>query len=550
MEKKKRKKIYVVGHKNPDTDSICSAIAYANLKQKLSKGERYVAKRLGLLNPETEYILEKFQVDAPSLLSNVNLQIRDVDVNQIEGIRAHTSIKDAWAIMKEKNTFTLAVTENDYLEGVISIGDIAMSYMDVYDNYILATAKTQYKNIVKTLDGEVVIGNEDQYVEKGKVVVAASSPDVMEATIEEGDIVLLGNRYEVQLCAIELGVSCMIVCKEERVTRTIKKLAEERGIIIITTPHDTYTAARLINQSIPVEYFMKKEGIKVFKNTDFVEDIKQDVVKDRTRDFPVVDKHDHFYGFISSRRLMDASKRQVILVDHNEQSQTVDGIEDAEILEIIDHHRLGGLETVGPVYFRNQPVGCTATIVFNMYRENNVELDKTTAALLCSAIISDTLLFRSPTCTFVDEAVAKELAAIANINMEELAQGMFRAGSNLRDKTAEEICFQDFKQFAVSDVKFGVGQINSMDADELLQIKGVLSAYLEEAARIHKLDMVFFMLTDIINEATELLCYGKGAKEQVLEAFDLPSDVEEIKLSGVVSRKKQFIPTFVVSLQN
>ena len=549
MEAKKEKKIYVIGHKNPDTDSICSAIAYANLKQKLSKGEQYVAKRLGLLNAETEYVLKKFQVDAPLLLSNVNLQLRDVDVNQIEGIKANTSIKDAWSIMKEKNTFTLAVTEQEFLEGVISIGDIAMSYMDVYDNRILATAKTQYKNIVKTLDGEVVTGDEEQYVEKGKVVVAASSPDVIEASIEEGDIVLLGNRYEVQLCAIELGVSCMIVCKEERVARTIKKLAEERGIIIITTPHDTYTAARLINQSIPVEYFMKKEGIKIFKSSDFVENIKEDVVKDRTRDFPVVDKHDHFYGFISSRRLMDASKRQVILVDHNEQSQTVDGIEDAEILEIIDHHRLGGLETVGPVYFRNQPVGCTATIVYNMYRENNVELDKTTASLLCSAIISDTLLFRSPTCTFVDEMVAKELAAIADINMEELAKGMFRAGSNLKDKTAEEICYQDFKQFSVSDVKFGVGQINSMDADELLQIKDVLSVYLEEAARIHGLDMVFFMLTDIINESTELLCYGKGAKEQVLEAFDLSPDVEDVRLNGVVSRKKQFIPTFVVSLQ-
>lgn len=549
MAEKTEKKIYVVGHKNPDTDSICSAIAYANLKQKISKGEKYVAKRLGLLNPETEYVLEKFSVEAPSLLSNVNLQIRDVDVNQIKGIRADTSIKDAWSIMKEKNVFTLAITEQEFLAGVISIGDIAMSYMDVYDNRILATAKAQYKNIVKTLDGEVVVGNDKKYVEKGKVVVAASSPDIMEATIEEGDIVLLGNRYEVQLCAIELGVSCMIVCKEENVTKTIKKLAEERGITIITTPHDTYTAARLINQSISVEYFMKKDGIKVFNTTDYVEDIKQDVVKDRTRDFPVVDKNDQFYGFISSRRLMDASKRQVILVDHNEQSQTVDGIEDAEILEIIDHHRLGGLETVGPVYFRNQPVGCTATIVFNMYRENNVELDKTTAALLCSAIISDTLLFRSPTCTIVDEMVAKELASIADINMEELAQGMFRAGSDLKGKSVEEICFQDFKQFTVGDVKFGVGQINSMDTEELVQLKDMIQPFLEEAARIHKLDMVFFMLTDIIGETSEILCYGKGAKEQIKEAFDLPADTDLIHLSGVVSRKKQFIPTFVVSLQ-
>lgn len=549
MKYSAEKKIYVVGHKNPDTDSICSAIAYANLKQKLSNSERYVAKRLGLLNAETEYVLERFQVEAPSLLSNVSLKIKDVDINKMSGIHAHTSIKDAWEIMKQQNTFTLAVTEDEKIEGVISTSDIAMSYMDVYDSYILSRAKTQYKSIVKTLDGEVITGNCEQIIEKGKVVVAASSPDVMESTIEEGDVVLLGNRYEVQLCAIELGASCIVVCRDGQVTRTIKKLAEERNIIIITTPHDTYTAARLINQSIPVEHFMKKDGITVFKTTDFVNDIKKDVVKDRTRDFPVIDKQERFCGFISSRRLMDASKRQVILVDHNEESQTVDGIADAEILEIIDHHRLGGLETVGPVYFRNQPVGCTATIIYNMYQENNVELDPINAALLCSAIISDTLLFRSPTCTKVDEIVAKKLAEIADINMEELAQGMFRAGSNLKDKTAEEICFQDFKKFTVGDVKFAVGQINSMDKEELLYIKGVVLPYLEEAVHIHKLDMVFFMLTDILNETTELLCSGKGAIEQVREAYDLTSDVEEIKLVGVVSRKKQFIPTFVVSLQ-
>ena len=549
MEYSAEKKVYVIGHKNPDTDSICSAIAYANLKQKLSKGQQYVAKRLGLLNAETEYVLKRFQVEAPSLLSNVSLKVKNVDINKMNGIKADTSIKDAWEIMKEQNTFTLGITEDDKLEGVISTSDIAMSYMDVYDSRILARAKTQYKSIVKTLDGEVITGDVEQIIETGKVVVAASSPDVMESTIEAGDLVLLGNRYEVQLCAIELEASCIIVCRDGHVTRTIKKLAEERGIIIITTPHDTFTAARLINQSIPVEYFMKKDGITVFKTTDYVEDIKKDVVKDRTRDFPVVDKNNHFCGFISSRRLMDASKRQVILVDHNEESQTVDGIADAEILEIIDHHRLGGLETVGPVYFRNQPVGCTATIVYTMYQENNVELDPTHAALLCSAIISDTLLFRSPTCTIVDKMVAEKLAEIAGVNMEELAQGMFRAGSDLKGKTAEEICYQDFKKFTVGDVNFAVGQINSMDVEELREIKEILLPYLEEAARIHKLDMTFFMLTDILTETTELLCYGKGAKEQVREAYDLPADAEDIKLAGVVSRKKQFIPTFVVSLQ-
>ena len=548
MEKKKAKKIYVVGHKNPDTDSICSAIAYANLKRIITKNE-YVAKRAGLLNEETQYVLERFGVEAPKLLSDVYLQVKDVDVNRRSGIPGNTSIKEAWTLMKSRNTYTIAVTDGPKLEGIITTGDIATSYMDVYDSRILATARTQYQNILNTVDGELITGNTEKYFTKGKVVVAASSPEMMENFIEEGDLVILGNRYEVQLCAIELNASCIIVCQGVQVTRTIKKLAEERDVLVISTPHDTFTVARLINQSIPVKYFMTKEGLTIFNTTDYVETIKQEMAKKRVRDFPVLDKKGNYYGLISSRRLMDASKKRIILVDHNEKTQAVDGIEEAEVLEIIDHHRLGGLETIGPVYFRNQPVGCTATIVYDMYRENNVVPSKIMASLLCAAIISDTLLFRSPTCTWIDEMAAKELAHIAELDMEELAQNMFQAGSNLKGKTAEEICFQDFKQFTVSDVKFGVGQINSMNAEELDEIKEVLLPYLERAALRQKLDMVFFMLTNIVKEDTELLCYGKGAKEQVLEAFDLPPDTEEIHLKGVVSRKKQLIPTFVISLQ-
>ena len=548
MENRKGKKIYIVGHKNPDTDSICSAIAYANLKRKISNGE-YIAKRAGLLNEETQYVLSRFGVEAPKLLSNVHLQVKDVDVNRTPGIRSNTSIKEAWSMMKEKNAYTLAVTDGQKLEGVITTGDIATSYMDVYDNRILATAKTQYQNIVSSVDGEILCGDPQEYFTKGKVVVAASSPEMMETFIEKDDLVILGNRYEVQLCAIELQASCIIVCQGAQVTRTIKKLAEERNVVLISTKHDTFTVARLINQSIPVKHFMNEDGLTIFNTTDYVEEIKYEMAKKRTRDFPVVDKKGNFYGFISSRRLMDVSKKQLILVDHNEKTQAVDGIEEAEILEIIDHHRLGGLETVGPLYFRNQPVGCTATIIYDMYRENKIEPDKTTAALLCAAIISDTLLFRSPTCTWLDELAAKELAEIAGINKEELAQNMFQAGSNLRGKTAEEICFQDFKQFTVNDIKFGVGQINSMNKDELADIKHNLLPYLSTAAYKQKVDMVFFMLTNIIEESTELLCYGKGAKDQVIQAFDLPADTEEVHLKGVVSRKKQLIPTFVVSLQ-
>ena len=548
MEKKEAKKTYVIGHKNPDTDSICSAIAYANLKRQISD-DNFRAKRAGVINEETQYILDRFGVEPPKLLSNVQLQVQDVDVNRTPGIKGNTSIKEAWTMMKEQNAYTIAVTDGLKLEGIITTGDIATSYMDEYDSRILAKAKTQYQNIIDTVDGTAVTGDPQGYFVKGKVVAAASSPEMLEDFIEKDDLVILGNRYEVQLCAIELNVSCIIVCQGASIARTIKKMAEERGIVLISSPHDTFTVARLVNQSIPVKHFMSKEGLTIFRTTDYVEDIKQEMAKKRMRDFPVLDKQGNFYGLISSRRLMDVSKKRVILVDHNEKTQTVDGIEEAEVLEIIDHHRLGGLETLGPVYFRNQPVGCTATIVYDMYKEHKIVPDKTTASLLCSAIISDTLMFRSPTATWIDQQAASELAEIAQIDMEELAQHMFQAGSNLRGKTAEEICFQDFKQFTVNDVKFGVGQINSMNPEELQEIKEILLPYLERAALRQKVHMVFFMLTNIVEESTELLCYGKGAREQMIEAFDLPLDTTEVVLQGVVSRKKQLIPTFVVSLQ-
>ena len=548
MENMKKKKVYVVGHKNPDTDSICSAIAYAALKRQISDDE-YVAMRAGMPNEETQYVLNRFQVEEPKLLSNVHLRVQDVDVNRMPGIDSHTSIKEAWTMLKEKNGYTIAVTKENKLEGVITTGDIAMSYMDVYDSHILADARTQYKNIVHTLEGEVVTGNEHAYFTKGKVTVAASSPEMMESYIEKDDLVILGNRYETQLCAIELEASCLVVCQGAVVSKTIKKMAEERDVVVITTPHDTFTVARLINQSIPVRHFMNTDGLTIFKTTDYVENIKDIMAKKRTRDFPVLDKEGNFYGLISSRRLMDADKRRVILVDHNGKSQAVDGIDEADILEIIDHHRLGSLETVGPVYFRNQPVGCTATIVYDMYKEHGIVPDQTIAGILCSAIISDTLLFRSPTATWLDRAAAEELAQIGEIGMEELAQNMFQAGSNLSGKTAEEICFQDFKHFTVGDVKFGVGQVNSMHAEELLEIKQRVLPYLENVANSQRLDMVFFMLTNIVEESTELLCFGKGAREQVIEAFDLPTDIEDIHLTDVVSRKKQLIPTFVISLQ-
>lgn len=553
MSVEKKRPIYVVGHKNPDTDSICSAIAYANLKNILNKDEEqvYVAARAGAMNPETEYVLKKFQAESPVYISDVMTQVRDMEIRETKGVPGSLSLKRAWEMMNEQGVFTLPITEEDKLQGLITITDIATAYMDVYDNKILSTANTSYKNILDTLDGTMLIGNEDDYFSEGEVIIAAANPDMMEEYIHKGDMVILGNRYESQLCAIEMNAGCIIVCMGAKVSLTIKKLAEERGCHVISTPYDTFTVARLINQSMHISYFMKSEGLLTFHLKDRTEDIKDIMGKKRYRDFPILNKQEKYVGMISRRNLINAKKKQLILVDHNEETQAVNGIEFAEILEIIDHHRLRSLETMGPVFFRNEPVGCTATILYRIYRENDIEIDKQTAGLLCSAIISDTLMYRSPTCTAVDRAAAERLAEIAEINVEEYAREMFSAGSDLENKSADEIFYQDFKKFTVGEVSFGVGQINSMNSDELQAIKQKLLPFMEQVNA--GVDAVFVMLTDIMTESTEMLFFGKRAKQMLEDAFFVRTediiDEHSCILRNVVSRKKQVVPAMVGSLQ-
>ena len=548
MEKDATRPVYIIGHKNPDTDSICSALAYAYLKNTL-EGGGYIAARAGQLNQETQYVLNFFQAEAPVYVADVMTQVKDIEIRKTEGVRGNLSLKQAWNLMRRIGAVTLPITRERKIEGLITIGDIATSYMDVLDSKILAQANTQYRNIIDTLEGTILVGDPEDYYNRGKVLIAAANPDLMEDYIEEGDLVILGNRYESQLCAIEMRAGCIIVCEGAKVSMTIKKLAQEHHCVVISTPHDTFTAARLINQSMPIQYFMKSENLTIFNVNEKTDDIKEIMGQKRYRDFPIVDKDDNYIGMISRRNLLNLKRKQVIMVDHNEETQAVDGLDHAEILEIIDHHRLGTLETMSPVFFRNQPLGCTATIMYQMYQERGVEIPKKIAGLLCAAIISDTLMFRSPTCTVIDKAAAEHLAQIAGVEIEDLAVDMFSAGSNLGSRTAEEIFYQDFKRFYVGNVEFGVGQINSMNAVELEEIREKLVPYLPVAHRESGLNMIFFMLTNIIKESTELLCYGPNSDTLVREAFQLPEDGDSYVLKGLVSRKKQLIPSLAGMIQ-
>lgn len=538
------KKVWVVGHKNPDTDSICAAISYAYLKNQLGERE-YVPKRAGAISEETRYVLDYFKVEDPELITDVGAQLKDISIRKTAGVGSQISLKKAWETMKKLDVVTLPVTNRlGKLEGIIVTKDIATSYMDVYDSRVLSKARTQYKNIAETLDGKVLAGNEHAYFMRGKVLVA-TTPDYMMDFIEADDMVILGAQKEAQIRALEANASCIIVGCGFEVDPEVIQMANKKDCIVITTTYDTFSIARLVNQSMPIKEFMTREGLVTFDIDDYVDDVKETMSRIRHRDFPILDESGYYVGMVSRRNLMSMQKKQVILVDHNEKSQAVDNINEAEILEIIDHHRIGSLETISPVYFRNQPLGCTSTIIYQMFQEKNIEIPAHIAGLLLSAILSDTLMFRSPTCTQLDILAAEALARIASVDIETHAKNMFKAGSDFKNKTTEEIFYSDFKVFHAENVDFGVAQISAMSREELDKVGEKIRPFMKEVLGEKRLDMVYVMLTDILEESSKVIFEGHEAGKILAEAFEKEEDEKGILLEGIVSRKKQMIPTLI-----
>ena len=543
-------KVVVIGHRNPDTDSICSAIAYAELKNKTSDLV-CEPRRAGKMNQETEFVLKKFGVKPPRMCTDVNPKIRDVDYREMPGIPGSTSLRKAWEIMRDKQIDTLPVTSPDNeLEGVITVKDIATANMDVFDTGILAKSQTTDRNILETLGGTMVVGREDDVCTTGHIRIGTATPEMLENTVEKGDIVILTNRYESQLCAIEKEASLLIICNGSKVGRTIQRIAEETGVAIMTAPCDTYAAGKLVSQCAPISYYMTRSDIMKFTLVTPVADVTRVMAKVRHRYFPILDEDGKYCGMVSRRNVIALRKRRIILVDHNEATQAVEGFDQAEILEIIDHHRIGSLETSGPVYFRNQPVGCTATIITQMYDENGMEIPPQIAGLLLAAILSDTLVFRSPTCTPLDEALAKRLAKIAGVDIDEFASEMFEAGEKLDGKTAEEVFLQDFKVFMCGDIRFGVAQGSYMTRKNLLAAEALLQPYLEEARNKQNVEDIYMLLTDVPKEESVVISDGRYASEVLSDGFETqPAEDGSFTLPGVVSRKKQFIPALMTAYQ-
>ena len=547
---KEAHKVVVIGHRNPDTDSICSAIAYAELKNRTSTLV-CEPRRAGKMNQETEFVLKKFGVTPPRMCTDVNPKIRDVDYREMPGIPGSTSLRRAWKIMRDQQIDTLSITSADNeLEGIITVKDLATANMDVFDTAVLAKSRTSYKNILETLNGTMVVGNADAVCTTGHIKIGTATPEMLESSVEKGDIVILSNRYESQLCAIEKEASLLIICNGAKVGRTIQRIADETGVAIMTTPVDTYAAGKLISQCAPISYYMTRDNILKFTLVTPVADVLRVMAKVRHRYFPILDEDGKYCGMVSRRNVIALRKRRIILVDHNEATQAVEGFDQAEILEIIDHHRIGSLETSGPVYFRNQPVGCTATIITQMYDENGVDIPPQIAGLLLAAILSDTLAFRSPTCTPVDENTAKRLAKIAGVDIEEFSTEMFEAGEKLDGKTPEEVFLQDFKVFMCGDIRFGVAQGSYMTRKNLQAAQALLQPYLEEARNKQNVEDLYMLLTDVPKEESMVICTGRYAAEVLSNGFESrPAADGSWTLPGVVSRKKQFIPAMMSAYQ-
>ncbi|CUH96349.1 hypothetical protein P22_2439 [Propionispora sp. 2/2-37] len=533
------KPIYIIGHRNPDTDSICSAIGYAHLKRSL--GANVIAARAGRINAETKYVLEALGVEAPPLISDLYPRVKDVMNYTSVAVSPRSTLRELGSIMKQHKMKSIAVIDEETkkLVGVVSVGDLANRYFEEIEMQDLAQAGVDFYSVQRALDGEVVCGKNLERKVQGEVRIAAARIFTILNIAKPGDIMLVSNNFDAQMACIEKGVACLIVTSERAIEEEVIAAANKQGVIIIRSPYDTYTCARLINQSIPVSMMMQRKTVS-FRSDDLLSDVKKVMASTNYRSYPVVD-HGKLVGYITRDHLLTKKKEKVILVDHNEHSQAVEGIEEAKIIEIIDHHRLGGLQTSEPIFIRHEPVGCTATIVANMLWHRDIEIPPKIAGLLMAAIVSDTMLFKSPTATPKDRDTAEKLAMLAGLDLEEFGMAMLRAGTRLGDMTVTELLHYDVKEFQIGEYRVAVAQLSVLDPEELLAAREQIQADIENMCKRNNYDIVLFMITDIIKEGTHLLFGGKQ-KVLIAEAFGSSEDDGVLYLPGVMSRKKQIIP--------
>ncbi len=535
--------VYIIGHKNPDTDSICSAIAYAEFKKRISE-DLYIPTRLGAPNNETMFVLDYFRVPLPSLLENVYTQLSDITYDTSFNVAKTAPISHVWDIMIKNNikTVTLIDDEGNFV-GIVTLGDMARANLEVSDNF--RRFMVPMENIIQTLDGKALNLSNNYF--SGDLAVAAMKVEDVKKRLSRNTLLIVGNREDVQLASLQQMVNTLVVTGNCRVSDRVLNKAIENKVNLIKVPYDTFNTVKLISHSIPVKYVMKSDNLVTFETHELVDDVKDAMLRYKYRYFPVL-QNKKPVGMLTRRHILDFDGKKVILVDHNEKTQSVEGLEQARILEIIDHHRIGDLETTFPIIFLNRPVGCTSTIIYSLYKERGFVPPKPIAGIMCAAILSDTLIFRSPTCTAEDIDAAKALAQIAKIDIDEFSKAMFKAGTSLKGKTEKDIFYMDFKDFSVRDYKIGVSQVNIYKTD-FAPLKENLLGFMRELKEQKDYDLLLLMLTDIIDEGSEFLYVGEH-KELLSRAFDLHITSESFYLPYVVSRKKQVIPKLITAISS
>lgn len=533
----------IFGHKTPDTDSVCSAITLANLKNKLNQSSKPYT--LGKINKETDFVLKYFNVDIPVELDNVKVQIKDLSYDKVKPFRAEQSIHFAYFFMNENKLRTLPIVDDENnLVGIITMKDIAMSLINT-DQKLL---NTSYDNIIETLLGREIIRC-DELID-GIITVAAFEENTLRRAdvLNKNSIVIVGDRYDIIKYAVEIGVKLIIVTGDLNIPHDLVQMALQNKVNIIRTPYNTYHTARNIGLSKFVNYTMKSENLMCFKEDDYLDDCKEDIENSKHSKFPIISVDKKYLGLLSRGHLINPSKKKVILVDHNELGQSANGIEEAEILEVIDHHKIGDIKTAIPISFRNIPLGSTNTIIYNMYKENNIEIDKNMAGLMLSGIISDTMLLKSPTSTDKDRDAVEELVNIVGIDLHEYSMEMFKVGTSLKSKTIEEIIYQDFKKFNLEYKNVGISQVFTMDINEIMSKKSDYIGLIDKITRDKDYYVFIMAVTDIVNEGSYI--FYTSTKEKLISAIFKKEDVYEgIYVDKCVSRKKQIVPSIINAIR-
>ncbi|HIX82564.1 MAG TPA: putative manganese-dependent inorganic diphosphatase [Candidatus Erysipelatoclostridium merdavium] len=542
--------VYVSGHRNPDTDSICSAIAYSYLLKAIN---RYNAMpvRLGEVNRETEYVLKRFDVEIPVLLKTVKQKVEDLNYDKVTVFSKELTLKTAWDLMKQQNVKSAPILDDHgQLLGLLSTSNIVEGFMEKWDSSLLKDAHTPIENVIDTLEASILYLNHDLKIISGDLHIAAMRGEEAKKRIKPGDIVIVGgDRDDAVNSLIEAQVSLIILTGSLELEKDMLDKLKDKGISVISTPFNTYLTSQQIIQAIPVEYIMQKGDLKIFTTDDTLDHVKEVMSETRFRSYPVLDLNNRCVGSISRFALLKGLRKKVILVDHNERGQSIPGIEEADILEIVDHHRVADIQTVGPLLFRGEPLGSTATIVTKMFEEFDVEIPQAIAGILLGAVVSDTLLFKSPTCTPTDTKIARKLAKIAQVDIQEFAMDMFKAGTSLAGKTVEEIFNQDFKKFLFENGTVGVGQVNTMDIEGFAEYKAEMLEYMTKFAQDNNLDFVALLLTDVINANSEI--FAAGPKAYLVEqAFNIKLNDSQATLKGVISRKKQVVPAITAVMSD